>query len=91
MRWGSGREFGIFGVIVVFGFLVKTGVFFKTGLFLIEGVVGRRGGWRRPLPGLVGEQFPAAALDGGEGGQGRGRVDGVGCGCHDTTLVRFRI
>ena len=37
------------------------------------------------------DRFPAAALDGGEGGQGRGRVDGVGCGCHDTTQVRFRI
>jgi hypothetical protein len=30
-------------------------------------------------------------LYGGEGGQGRGRVDGAGRGCHDTTLVRFRI
>jgi hypothetical protein len=73
------------------GFLGKTGVFFKGGLFLIEGLVGRCGGWRRPLPGLVGEQFPAAALYGGEGGQGRGRVDGVGCECPDTTLIRFRI
>jgi hypothetical protein len=30
-------------------------------------------------------------LDGGEGGQGRGRADGVGYRCHDMTLVRFRI
>ena len=70
-RSGSGLGFlgviGIFVVIGVFGFLVKTGVFFKGGLFLIEGA-GRRGGWRRPLPGLVGEQFPVAALYGGEGG-----------------------
>jgi hypothetical protein len=29
-------------------------------------------------------------LYGGEGRQGAGRVDGVGCGCHDTTLIRFR-
>ena len=75
------------------GFLDKTGVFFKGGLLPIEGVGGRRGGWRRPLPGLEGEQLPAAALDGGEGGQGRGRgrVEGAGRGCHNTTLVRFRI
>jgi hypothetical protein len=91
LRWGSGRGLGIFVVIVVFGFLGKTGVFFKGGLFLSEGLVGRRGGWRHPLPGLEGEQLPAAALYGGEGGQGRGSADGVGCGCHNTTLVRFRI
>ena len=73
------------------GVFFKAGLFFEAGLFFVEGVVGRRGGRRRPVPGLVGEQFPAAALYGSEGGQGRGRGDGVGCGCHDTTLVRFRI
>jgi hypothetical protein len=78
LRWGS-------------GFLDKTGVFFKGGLFPIEGVAGRRGGWRRPVPGLEGEQLPAAALDGGEGGQGGGRVEGAGRGYHNTTLVRFLI
>jgi hypothetical protein len=80
LRWGSGRRLGIFRVIGFFGFLAKTGVFFKGRLFLIEGVVRRRGGWGRPLPGLEGEQLAAAALDGGEGGQGRGRADGVGYG-----------
>jgi hypothetical protein len=37
------------------GFLGKTVVFFKGGLLPIEGFAGRRGGWRRPLPGLEGE------------------------------------
>ena len=78
MRWRS-------------GFLGKTGVFFKGRLFLIDGAVGRRGGRRRPLAGLVGEQLPAAALYGGKGGQGTGRVEGAGYRCHNTTLVRFRI
>jgi hypothetical protein len=30
-------------------------------------------------------------LYGGEGGQERGRADGAGYRCHNTTLVRFRI
>jgi hypothetical protein len=59
--------------------------------FRSEGLAGWRGGLRRPLAGLEGKQLPAPALDSGECRQGGGRVDGVGCQCHDTTLLWFRL
>ena len=62
------------------------GLFFKVRSFLGEGL----GCLRRPLPGLEGEQLPAAALYVGERGQGSGRVEGVLSEGHNMTLLRFR-
>ena len=73
LRWGSGRRLGIFRVIGFFGFLVKTGVFFKAGLFLIEGVVRRRGGWRRPLPGPGRPAAPCGGVVWRRGWAGKGK------------------
>jgi hypothetical protein len=93
--WQGERRLGILvgigflGVVAFLLFFGKTGLFFKVRLFLGEGLVGRRGCLRR-LPVLHGKQLSAAALYGGERGQGEGSVEGVMSECHNTTLSRFR-
>ena len=69
--------------------LDKPGLFFQAGVFGGERLFVQRGGLRLPLAGLAGKQFPAAVLDGGK--RGHGRVEGGICGCHNSTLLQFRV
>ena len=90
-RCGCGKGLGILCEVVCvgcLGVLDEDGVFLKAGVLGGERLLRRRGGLRLPPAGPVGKQLTTAALYVGERGQGT--VEKVICGCHDSTLLRFR-